>query len=264
MRMYEWNAVDYARSSGIQQKWARELIRKLGLIGNERLLDIGSGDGKVTAEIASLLLDGFVVGIDNSEDMIKLSQGTYSADVDANLRFQLEDACSLPFENEFDIVFSNAALHWVSDHRPVLCGIYKSLKHGGKILLQMGGRGNAGEVMNALDRLLNREEWAEYFRGFNFSYGFYSPDEYSVWLLESGLNVKRAELIPKIAAHQGLEGFKSWIRTTWLPYTHQLPDEKREPFISQLADEYIKRHPADEDNIVRVNMVRLEIEAQKM
>jgi trans-aconitate 2-methyltransferase len=264
MQMYKWNAVDYAKNSNVQQQWARELISKLNLKGSERLLDIGSGDGKVTAEIASHLPKGSVVGIDNSDEMIRLAQSMFSADAFTNLRFQCEDASNLPFKNEFDIVFSNATLHWILDHRPVLQGIYSSLKRGGKVLLQMGGRGNAGEVMDAFTRIIKEEEWLKYFHGFSFSYGFFGTDEYRLWLRGAGLDAKRVELIPKDAAHQGRSGFESWIRTTWLPYTQQVQEEKRELFISQLADVYLQQRPADETGIVHVNMIRLEVEALKL
>jgi trans-aconitate methyltransferase len=264
MQTYQWNAVEYAKSSGVQQQWARELIRKLNLNGNETLLDIGSGDGKVTAEIATHLPNGSVVGIDSSEEMIKLAQQTYARDAFPNLQFQQEDATRLSFENKFNIVFSNATLHWILDHRPVLCGIFASLRHGGKVLLQMGGCGNAGEVMDALTRIIKKEEWRKFFDGFSFSYGFYSPDEYRVWLREAELVARRVELIPKDAEHQGRSGFESWIRTTWLPYIQQVPVEKRELFVSQLADEYLQHHSVDENGKVHVKMVRLEIEALKL
>jgi trans-aconitate 2-methyltransferase len=264
MQTYQWNAVDYAKSSCVQQQWAHELINKLNLKGNETLLDIGSGDGKVTAEIAAHLPNGSVIGIDSSEDMIRLAQSMFSPDVFPSLRFQREDASSLPFENKFDIVFSTATLHWILDHRPVLHGIYKSLKYGGKILLQMGGRGNAGEVMDAFTSMIKRDEWRKCFDGFSFSYGFYGPDEYRIWLRKAGLDAKRVELIPKDAVHQGRSAFESWIRTTWLPYTQQVPEEKREIFISQLTDDYLRQHPAGENGVVHVNMMRLEVEASKL
>jgi trans-aconitate 2-methyltransferase len=263
MQTYQWNAVDYAQSSSVQQQWARELIRKLNLKGNETVLDLGSGDGKVTAEIAAHLPKGFVVGIDSSEDMIRLSQRLFSANTFSNLRFQYADASNLPFENEFDIVFSNATLHWILDHQPVLHGIFASLKQGGRVLLQMGGRGNAGDVMDALKIMTEREEWRKFFDGFSFSYGFYEPEEYRLWLREAGLEVQRIELIPKDAVHQGRSSFESWIRTTWLPYTQQVPEEKKELFISQLTDDYLRLYPADEHGMIHVNMVRLEVEALK-
>lgn len=263
MQTYQWNARDYAASSSAQQQWARELIRKSELKGDEALLDIGCGDGKVTAEIASYLPNGFVIGIDSSEAMIAFAQSRYPAGAFPNLRFQQEDAHSLPFHDEFDIVFSNAALHWVIDHRPILRGIVSSLKHGGRVLLQMGGQGNAADVVSALNDLIKANEWREYFEGFSFPYGFYGPSEYREWLRKVGLQAIRVELLPKDMTHPGRLGFEAWIRSAWLPYTQRVPEEKRDTFIAQLATVYLDRHPADEKNVVHVGMVRLEVETVK-
>jgi len=260
---YKWDALDYAKSSSAQQQWARELIDKLQLKGDESLLDIGCGDGKVTAEIAACLPSGSVLGVDSSAEMIALAQSQYPADVFPNLRFQRQDACSLPFRNEFTVVFSNATLHWVLDHAPVLRGIHRSLKCGGKVLLQMGGRGNAADVVAVLDELIQALEWRDCFKRFSFPYGFYGPDEYQEWVHEAGLQAGRVELIPKDMIHQGREGLAGWVRTTWLPYTQRVPEEKREAFVAQLVDNYLERHPADEQGLVHVRMVRLEVEALK-
>lgn len=261
--MYQWNAIDYAKSSNVQQQWARELIHKLKLKGDETILDIGCGDGKVTAEIASWLPHGSVLGIDNSEAMIAFAQSQFSTDVFPNLHFQQGDARQLFFEDKFDVVFSNATLHWVLDHRPVLHGIFTSLKRNGKVLLQMGGRGNAAEVQAVFDRLILRNEWRSYFDGFNFVYGFYGIDEYHEWLREANLHPDRIELIPKDAVHHNRVGFEAWIRTTWLPHIHRVPEEKRNIFLTQWADAYLEGHPADECGLVHVSMVRLEVEAVK-
>jgi len=72
--MYKWNAEDYYRSSAEQKAWARELILKLALKGNERVLDIGCGDGSTTAEVANQLPSGSILGIDNSEEMIHFAR----------------------------------------------------------------------------------------------------------------------------------------------------------------------------------------------
>jgi len=263
VQTYQWNAIDYAKSSVIQQQWARELISKLKLKGNEKLLDIGSGDGKVTAEIAGCLSNGSVLGIDSSEAMIVLAQNNYSTDNFPNLRFQQGNASRLTFENEFNVVFSNATLHWILDQRPVLQGIYKSLTHGGKILLQMGGRGNAADVLAVFDTLIEINEWHDYFQGFTFPYGFYHAEEYRQWLCEAGFQENRIELIPKEAIHQDRTSFEAWIRTTWLPYTQRVPEEKRNTFITRLADEYLQQYSADENGRVHVHMMRLEVEAVK-
>ena len=115
--MYKWDALDYQKSSEAQLKLGRELIAKLGLKGGEHVLDIGCGDGKVTAEIASRLPQGSVTGIDNSRVMIELACHTFAPDEFPNLRFIRMDARELDFQSAFDIVFSNAVLHWISDHR---------------------------------------------------------------------------------------------------------------------------------------------------
>jgi trans-aconitate 2-methyltransferase len=263
MHTYRWNAAEYAKSSKTQLIWARELIGKLELKGTERLLDIGCGDGKVTAEIAACVPYGSVVGVDSSTEMIALASRTYPMEVLPNLHFQQEDARSLPFFGEFDIIFSNAVLHWVLDHGPVLRGIFEGLKHKGKILLQMGGKGNASDVCAAFDTLQSRSEWRSYFEGFGFPYGFYGPEEYREWIHESGLCPNRVELINKEAVHDNRSAFERWIRTTWLPYTERVPEDKRNAFIEHLAEEYLTRHPVDESGRVHVGMVRLEIEAYK-
>ena len=263
VQTYRWDAAEYAKSSSIQQQWARELIGKLRLRGNEKILDIGSGDGKVTAEIAGCIPAGSVLGIDSSEAMVQLAQSRYVPEKIPNLRFQLGNACTLQFDHEFDIVFSNATLHWVLDHRPVLSGIYRSLKHGGRMLLQMGGCGNAVEVIAGFDELKDTDEWSRYFHGFTFPYGFYDVVEYRPWVREAGLQELRIELIPKIADHENRAAFEGWIRTTWLPYIQRVPEEKKKAFITCIADVFLQHHPADDEGKVHVKMSRLEVEAFK-
>lgn len=94
---FQWDACDYADHSNAQQKWAKELISQLCLGGNEFLLDIGCDDGKVTAEIASYLPAGFVMGIDNSEEMISLAKKKFPSEVHPNLSFLSQDARKLAF-----------------------------------------------------------------------------------------------------------------------------------------------------------------------
>jgi len=260
---YEWNADDYAQSSSIQQQWARELLSKLKLRGDEKLLDVGSGDGKVTAEIALCLSNGSVFVIDNSEEMIALAKNKYPHDIFPNLSFQQNDASRLTFVNEFDVVFSNATLHWILDQYPVVQGILMSLKQNGKILLQMGGRGNAADVLVEFDKLKKANKWHGYFQEFIFPYGFYDAEEYHQWLQEAGFHKIRAELIPKNAIHANRTAFEAWIRTTWLPYTQRVPEEERGEFIAQIADGYLQHHPVDEHGRVSVPMMRLEVEAVK-
>ena len=77
MKNNKWNAKDYANNSSAQESWANELLEKLSLAGNEHLLDIGCGDGKITNSIANKLSNGHVVGIDRSKDMIELARSQF-------------------------------------------------------------------------------------------------------------------------------------------------------------------------------------------
>ena len=263
MQSFQWDAKEYARSSGAQQTWAHELIAKLNLHGNERIADIGCGDGKVTAELASHVPHGYVVGIDNSPEMISLAQHQYPSEAFPNLSFTLGDARRLRYYNEFDVVFSNATLHWINDHLPVLRGMYGCLRHGGTALLQMGGRGNAAAVMESMQSLIKADAWRQFFHDFHFQYGFYGSEDYQEWLTQTGLQAVRVEIIPKDMTYPDAAGFAAWIRTTWLPYTERIPRGDREKFISHVVQNYLERHPADMSGTIHVGMVRLEVEARK-
>lgn len=263
MKKYDWNAGDYAKHSSIQQEWARELFAKLNLQGSETILDLGCGDGKVTAELAAAVPRGSVLGVDNSSVMLELAQETYPTDRLPNLDFELADARNLPFRDQFEVVFSNATLHWVRDHDPVLQGIFQSLVPGGRILLQMGGRGNAAGMIAILQRMIKTTRWAGFFENFDFPYGFHGAEEYERWLKAAGFQDIEVRLIPKDMLHAGKAGLAGWIRTTWLPYTQRPPESKQGLFIDELADNYIQKFPPDHEGNINVKMVRLEVEAVK-
>jgi trans-aconitate 2-methyltransferase len=260
---YVWDAKDYAKNSQNQFQWAKELIPKLRLRGNEALLDVGCGDGKITVEIANFLPNGRVVGVDSSATMINLANNALPQKDYPNLTFLVIDARNLQFNCEFDRVFSNAALHWIIDQKTVLQGIGRALKPSGRALLQMGGKGNAQAVMGILDDLLVEEQWQGYFEGFMFPYSFLDSEEYSALLVQASLKPLRVELIPKTMKLNGAEGLAGWIRTTWLPYTERLPLEKRDAFIGEIVRRYLKDRPADDLDVVCLDMVRLEVEAIK-
>jgi trans-aconitate methyltransferase len=93
----KWNAADYAANSAAQQIWARELIAQLHLRGDERILDVGCGDGKVTAELARAVPKGSVTGIDASPEMIRFARKTFPPDKQLNLEFQVMDAREISF-----------------------------------------------------------------------------------------------------------------------------------------------------------------------
>jgi trans-aconitate 2-methyltransferase len=84
-----------------------------------------------------------------------------------------------------------------------------------------------------------------------------------VWISEASLNPVRVELIPKVMSYDKRDGLAGWVRTTWLPYTDRVPEQRREEFITRLIDKYIEKHPLDSEGKIHVNMMRLEVEAIK-
>ena len=256
-----WSAADYASNSSVQQTWARELIARLKLCGDERILDVGCGDGKVTAEIARSLPHGSAVGVDASPQMIEFAGKTFPPKKNPNLEFYVMDARHIEFQRRFDLVFSNAALHWVDDHQAFLRGAASVLRPGGRLIVSCGGKGNAHDVFLALRPEMRLKRWREFFRKIETPYFFHSPEEYKKWLPRFGFKTRSVKLAPKDATYRDRKGFAAWLRTTWLPYTQRVPENLREEFIAAVVERYVAKHSLDTKGVVHVRMVRLEIDA---
>ena len=131
------------------------------------------------------------------------------------------------------------------------------------MIVQMGGKGNAAQVFIALDALLADPSWGQYFCGFSFRYGFFSPSEYRPWLETAGLLPVGSGFIPKEMVYPARDGFCGWLRTTWLPYLEQVPEARWSEFVDALADTVLALYPPDPDGAVHVKMMRLEVQAKK-
>jgi trans-aconitate methyltransferase len=264
-----WNAAAYAANSAVQQRWARELIGKLKLHGDEHILDVGCGDGKVTAELARAVPRGSVVGMDASAEMIAFAKKFFPTSNFPNLKFQIGDARELQRAvpeagAPFDLVFSNAALHWVDDHQKFLSGAAAGLKSGGRLAVSCGGKGNAHNVFLALRPEMRLRRWRDFFRRMPLPYFFYAPSDYEKWLPKSGFKIRSLKLAPKDVAYDGVVGFATWLNTTWLPFTQRVPENLRAEFIAAVTQRYRAKHPPDKSGNIHVRMVRLEIVAEKI
>lgn len=118
--IYEFDGKQYEKASAHQTSWGESMVALLPLRGDERILDIGCGDGRVTQQLALRVPNGKVLGIDASEGMIAAAREHESG----NLGFEVIEASKLAFREEFDLVFSHVALHWIRDHRVLLQKIY--------------------------------------------------------------------------------------------------------------------------------------------
>ena len=264
-----WDAAGYAAHSEVQSVWAHDLLTGLNLQGDEHVLDVGCGDGKITAEIARAVPNGKVLGTDISPEMIAFAQGRFDRSVYPNLFFSVLDArClsrdALPLDRSMDLVFSNAALHWVDDHERFLEGAASILRPGGRLLISCGGQGNARDVFLALRPEMRLKRWRSFFRKMPTPYFFHTPSEYHDWLPRHGFKVRSVRLTPKDAVYQGTEGFAAWLRTTWIPYVQRVPQEMREDWIAAVTQRFIQAHPPDTHGRLHVRMVRLEIDASRV
>lgn len=258
---FRWDAPDYATHSAAQKGWGFELVDKLVFGGDETILDIGCGDGALSAALASRVPKGRVLGIDASIDMIRHARSTYPAHHYPNVSFEIMDAECIRLAREFDIAFSNACLHWVACQEAVLRGVHACLKPSGRILFQMGGKGNAHDVIAAVERVTRRQGWAEFFQGFTPPYHFHGPAQYAVWLEKCSFRPLRVELVDKDMVHPDERAFEGWLRTTWFPYTDRLPKSMRRAFLEEVVREYFDLCPPQATGAVHVAMVRLEVEA---
>lgn len=138
MGTFEFDGEKYKKASRHQKEWGNKLISSLQLRGNESILDLGCGDGILTEQLSLLVPEGYVLGIDASVGMIEKAK----QNVHDNLGFRHMDINEMDFDSDFDVIFSNAALHWVKDHNKLLKNTYTALKHGGIVVWNFAGDGN--------------------------------------------------------------------------------------------------------------------------
>lgn len=255
-----WDAKDYEEHSATQLAWARDCVERLAWRGDERVLDLGCGDGRITAELAERLPKGSVLGADASAAMIAHARSRRLGGPATNLSFAEADAARLTFPAEFDLVVSFNCLHWVLDQGAVLAGIARCLAPGGRLFLHFGGRGNVAGMRAVVERLVEEDTWCAAFAGMAFPWCFPSAAEYRSIMEEAGLRPTRVELLKTQMSHQGSAALAGWVRTTWLPYLERLPAGRREEFVYAVVQEYLALRPADERGVIAVDAVRLEAE----
>ena len=173
--LHEFDGKKYEKASSHQKEWGSRLISELSLKGNERVLDLGCGDGALTAQIAALLPDGEVMGIDASQGMIDVAVTKQQS----NLQFFRLDINQLDFDNQFDLVFSNATLHWVKDHQRLLQNVYRALRVRGRIRFDFAGEGNCSHFFSVIREVLALGEFRTFFTEFDWPWYMPSVDEYT-------------------------------------------------------------------------------------
>jgi ubiquinone/menaquinone biosynthesis C-methylase UbiE len=237
-----WNATLYDTKHDFVWKYGSDLIALLAPQPGERILDLGCGTGHLSAQIAETCAQ--VVGVDRSEEMIDAARKAYMEGQIArpwkqsqisNLKFEIADAVHLPFENEFDAVFSNAALHWIHEPAAVLRGVHRALRPGGRFVAEFGGRGNVSKIVAAMDDMLIQVQSPH--AGKVHPWYFPSPGEYSVLLEAEGFEVRWITLFDRpTVLSDGESGLRNWIVMFCSDYLTGLDEARREGFLARVED----------------------------
>jgi len=198
-----WNVDLYNNKHSFVHQYGEQLIKMLDPKPGDLILDLGCGAGQLTNKIAGF--GAKVIGLDSSAEMIESAKNSFP-----ELEFYKMDAADFRFKVPFDVIFSNAALHWVTDQEKAVQCLYENLIKSGRLVVEFGGRGNVDSIIQALTKALVQfgyEENAKISRWY-----FPSISEYTQLLEKQGFEVRFAQLYNRPTALDSVDsGIKDWI-----------------------------------------------------
>ncbi len=156
----EWNSQLYDKKHDFVAEYGKGLLEFIPCNIQQTILDLGCGTGTLTVQLSDLCSK--VIGVDSSPNMIDKAKKQFG-----NIEFMVCDALELPFDEEFDVVFSNAVFHWINDHNTLLKNIHKVLKVQGLLVCEFGASGNIATIENAFTKVSQRLGYS-YESKFNF------------------------------------------------------------------------------------------------
>ena len=214
----------------------------------DRILDLGCGDGVLTEKLVAAGAD--VVAVDASPEQIAAARRR-------GLDARIMAGQALTFDGEFDAVFSNAALHWMRPPDPVIDGVHRALRAGGRFVAEFGGAGNVVQITDALVAALDR-------RGHDgratFPWYFPTPDEYGAKLAAAGFDVDEMEHFSRPTPLPGeIDG---WLETFAGDFLAVVPAADHRAFIDDVRDD-LRPRLADADGNWTADYVRLRFKATK-
>lgn len=236
--MTEWNAAGYAQISGLQAAMAAEVLSLVTFAGTERVLDVGCGDGKITAAIATRVPRGSVVGVDPSHDMIAFATAHFGGAAHPNLRFETGDACTLPFRDAFDRVVSFNALHWVPDQDAALRSIRRALTAAGQAQLRLVPDGERTSLETVVEQTRRTPQWAPAFADFHDPYLHLTPAQYTAVAERNGFRVTSLRVQDKAWDFGSRAAFHAFCSVGLVAWTQRLPEAARAAFVDDALDRY--------------------------
>ena len=211
--LQRWSASDFAKNGRFMQDMAGPIFALLAPKPGERILDLGCGDGTLTAEIKAAGAD--VLGVDISEELLAVARMK-------GLTVTKTDAHALDYVQEFDTVFSNAALHWMQAPELVIDGVARALQPRGRFVGELGGHGNIAAIATAM-RALVKARGGDPARIAHWY--FPTVEEYGDLLASGGFKVQEMTLVPRpTPLKAGMEG---WLRTFCRFFFDQFEEPER-------------------------------------
>lgn len=240
---HEFDGKKYEKASAHQRQWGTRLIAELNLRGSERVLDLGCGDGTLTAQIAALLPKGKALGIDASQGMIDTARPKERD----NLRFLLMDIDDLDFVAQFDVVFSNAALHWVRDHRRLWHNVCRALRPGGRVRFNFAAQGNCRHLFKVIRQAMALPEFAAHFADFEWPWYMPPVDRYAALVQSTGLKDTRVWPENRDTTFPNVDALTAWIdQPSLVPFLAHLPSDARTPFRNFVVARMIEETARDD------------------
>lgn len=182
MNARDWDAATYDRVSAPQQEWAREQLERLHLEGDEVVLDAGCGSGKVTGLLVEMVPSGRVYAVDVAPSMVEHTRQALGDRVIA----YCQDLTEVSVPEPVDAVFSNATFHWIPDHERLFAALFSTLKPGGRLVAQCGGRGNIDSFRVLADEVARTGEFARYFTDWHGPWNYAGAEETAERLAAAG------------------------------------------------------------------------------
>ncbi len=235
---YQFNGKKYEKSSRLQREWGNRLIRELSLGGNETVLDLGCGNGLTTVELAEMVPDGKVVGVDSSPSMIEVAKSHKTE----NMELMLLDVGEMDFDGEFDVVFSNAALHWILDHEKLLRNIYNALKPNGFMRVQFAGYGNCPNFIGVIREVMELSKFVTYFKDFRWPWYMPKTREYKKLLSQTKFGEYRVWMEDVDHYFTDEKSMVGWIeQPSIVPFLAVLPETVKKSFRDLVVEKMLER-----------------------
>jgi ubiquinone/menaquinone biosynthesis C-methylase UbiE len=261
-----WNeeqVVNYVHHSELQRRSSWHLLSQVKFDGNEKVLDIGCGDGRNTAWLARIVRDGEVIGIDPSDAMISWAKKQYHPFDFPNVTFLDGDANRLP-TNIFDVITCFFCLHILKDKQHAIQGFFDKLSDKGYVLAVIPPRVNNQEFLDAVSETMQDLRWKSYFIDFKSTFHFEDLNAYVSYFEKAGFSILHAKDVPAVDPFVCCDEAINWFIGTW-PHVHYLPNDLRKEFFGEMIDRYIQKRPSalSENGVIYFYWGHYEIIAQK-